>query len=68
MKRRFLALIYSIIVPIGGTVNFLNRGFAAGGADPYFTIFQGTGPSATFLGSNYMQTFSTEGDFNLSFT
>jgi hypothetical protein len=59
--------LYVISVPISLTVNFRSRGFAAGGVDPYFTLFQGTGNSATFLGSNYSQAFSTGGDFNLSF-
>jgi hypothetical protein len=59
--------LYAISVPTGRTVSFLSKGFAAGGVDPYFTLFQGTGNSATFLGSNYSQAFSTGGDFNLSF-
>ncbi len=58
--------VISITEP--GNVRFLSKGFTAGGADPYFTLFQGTGASATFLGSNYTQAFSTGGDFDLSFT
>ncbi len=59
--------IYLLSVPIAGNVNFDSNGFAAGGADPYFTLFQGSGTGATFLGSNYAQAFSTGGDFNLDF-
>ena len=60
--------LYVIPVPTGGTVNFRSVGFAAGGVDPYFTLFRGTGSSATFVASNYAQAFSTGGDFNLSFS
>ena len=60
--------LYVISVPTSLTVNFRSRGFVAGGVDPYFTLFQGTGSSATFFGSNYTEAFSTGGDFDLSFT
>ena len=59
--------LYPLSVPIAGFVNFDSYGFAAGGADPYFTLFQGNGNAAAFLGSNYAQAFSTGGDFNLAF-
>ena len=59
--------LYPLSVPIAGIVNFDSYGFAAGGADPYFTLFQGNGNAAAFLGSNYAQAFSTGGDFNLAF-
>ncbi len=59
--------IYDVAIPVAGVVSFVSAGFAAGGADPYFTLFDGTGPAATFLGSNYVQAFSTGGDFDLSF-
>jgi hypothetical protein len=59
--------LYVISVPTAGTVNFRSVGFVAGGADPYFTLFRGTGSSATFVGSNYTQAFSTGGEFNLFF-
>ena len=59
--------LYTLPVAIAGSVNFLSKGFAAGGVDPYFSLFSGTGASATFVGSNYLQAFSTGGDFNLSF-
>jgi|GEM_PF-1763005 hypothetical protein len=58
--------LYSLSVPTAGQVTFTSKGFAAGGADPYFTLFQGTGNSATFLDSNYIQAFSTGGDFIIS--
>jgi hypothetical protein len=50
-----------------GTIRFTSKGFAAGGVDPYFTLFQGAGGSATFVGSNYARAFSTGGDFTLFF-
>jgi hypothetical protein len=59
--------LYNMLVPVSGTVDFVSKGFAAGGVDPYFTLFQGSGNSATFLGSNYDQAFSTGGDFTLSY-
>jgi hypothetical protein len=59
--------LYNMLVPVSGTVGFISKGFAAGGVDPYFTLFQGSGPAATFLGSNYDQAFSTGGDFTLSY-
>lgn len=52
---------FSVAAP--GSYNFDSNGFAAGGIDPYFTLFSGTGASATFLASNYDQAFSTGGDF-----
>ena len=55
--------IYQLNLPAGGNATFDSNGFAAGGADPYFTLFSGLGPSATFLYSNYDQAFSTGGDF-----
>ncbi|MCK7479858.1 MAG: DVUA0089 family protein [Candidatus Moduliflexus flocculans] len=55
--------IYQLNLPVGGNTTFDSNGFAGGGADPYFTLFSGLGPSATFLYSNYDQAFSTGGDF-----
>lgn len=52
---------FSVAAP--GNFNFDSNGFDAGGIDPYFTLFSGTGPTATFLASNYDQAFSTGGDF-----
>ncbi|WP_348010112.1 DVUA0089 family protein [Roseateles sp.] len=58
--------LYSFTVAALGTVNFASTGFEAGGADPYFSLFKGTGGAATFLLSNYDQAFSTGGDFAIS--
>ena len=55
--------LYQVNLPFGGNATFNSNGFDAGGADPYFTLFSGIGPSATFLFSNYDQAFSTGGDF-----
>jgi len=52
---------FSVAAP--GNYDFDSNGFAAGGIDPYFTLFSGTGATATFLASNYDQAFSTGGDF-----
>ena len=46
-----------------GTVSIVSTGFAGGGVDPYFTLFSGTGGTATFYDSNYLQATSTGGDF-----
>lgn len=51
-----------------GLVRFDSHGFAAGGADPYFTLFAGADGAATVLGSNYAQAFATGGDFSLAWT
>jgi hypothetical protein len=59
--------LYHLFVPITGNVGFVSKGFAAGGVDPYVTLFQGNGPTATFLRSNYDEAYSTGGDFSLSF-
>jgi hypothetical protein len=56
-----------MVLPIGGNTSFESYGFAAGGVDPYFTLFMGSGGSATFLGSNFAQAFSTGGDFATTF-
>ncbi len=58
--------LYEIAVPIAGNVRFRSLGFGAGGADPYFTLFAGAGTGATVLDSNYVQAFSTGGDFDLT--
>ena len=46
-----------------GLVSIVSTGFAAGGVDPYFTLFSGSGGTATFHDSNYLQATSTGGDF-----
>jgi hypothetical protein len=57
--------LYTFSITTGQSVEFQSKGFAAGGADPYFTLFSGTGNSATFFDSNYSQAFSTGGDFDI---
>jgi len=59
--------VYALAVAAPATVTFDSNGFAAGGVDPYFTLFQGSLPAtATFLASNFVQAFSTGGDFLIS--
>lgn len=58
--------LYVLTLP-GGLVQVESRGFAPGGVDPYFTLFSGSGPGATVVGSNYDQAFGVGGDFLLSF-
>jgi hypothetical protein len=55
--------LYTFTVAQAGTVSVVSTGFAAGGVDPYFTLFTGTGATAAFLDSNYLQAISTGGDF-----
>ncbi|MBS0353107.1 MAG: DVUA0089 family protein [Proteobacteria bacterium] len=59
--------LYTFNVATSGTVSFTSLGFAGGGVDPYFSLFSGSGNAAGFFGSNYVQAFSTGGDFALSF-
>ena len=71
-RRRYEAAwnnvaLHPLSVPFAGTVVFDSNGFAAGGADPYFTLFAGSGTAATVAGSNYDQAFSTGGDFLFTF-
>ena len=58
--------LYTFTTSISGLVSLVSAGFAAGGVDPYFSLFSGSGASATFLDSNYAQAFSTGGDFGYS--
>ena len=55
--------LYTFTVTHGGTVSIVSTGFAGGGVDPYFTLFTGSGASATFLDSNDAQATTTGGDF-----
>ncbi len=55
--------IYSVVVAADGELKITSTGFAAGGVDPYFTLFSGAGTTATFYASNFDQAFSTGGDF-----
>jgi hypothetical protein len=56
--------VYELTVTNTGTLDFTSLGYAAFGAEPYFTLFQGSGTGATFLGSNY---FDPNIDFSLSY-
>ncbi len=60
--------LYDFTVATAGAVSIASVGFAAGGADPYFSLFAGMGNTATFLSSNYTQAFSTGGDFSFATT
>lgn len=59
--------LYTFNVAASGAVSFTSLGFTGGGVDPYFSLFSGSGNAASFLGSNYVQAFSTGGDFAFSF-
>ncbi|MBL8307936.1 MAG: DVUA0089 family protein [Rubrivivax sp.] len=56
--------IFDVLSP--GLVTIQSSGFAAGGIDPYFSLFAGAGSTASFVDSNYAQAFSTGGDFVFS--
>jgi hypothetical protein len=58
--------LYTFTTSVSGLVTLVSTGFAAAGVDPYFSLFSGSGASATFFDSNYAQAFSTGGDFNYS--
>jgi hypothetical protein len=60
--------LYTFAVPVIEVVTFTSTGYAAGGADPYFSMFDGAGPASAFLLSNYAQATTTGGDFVLSTT
>jgi hypothetical protein len=60
--------LYSFSVPVTETISITSTSFAAGGANPYLTLFQGSGGAATFFDSNYNQAFSTGGDLDYSAT
>jgi len=55
--------LYTFNVTVAGTVSIVSTGFAGGGVDPYFTLFDGSGNTATFHDSNYAQAITTGGDF-----
>lgn len=59
--------LYTFNVAASGTASFTSLGFSGGGVDPYFSLFSGSGNAANFIGSNYVQAFSTGGDFAFSF-
>jgi hypothetical protein len=54
--------LYEWTAAAAGTYKFTSLGYAAGGVDPYFTLFLGTGPAATFLDSSF---FQPAGDFEM---
>ena len=60
--------LYTFTVTMAGTVTIASASFAGGGVDPYFTLFNGSGDTATFLASNYDQATTTGGDFPWSGT
>jgi hypothetical protein len=45
--------LYDLVVPVGGIVTFESFGYAAGGAEPFLSVFAGSGGGATFVASNY---------------
>jgi hypothetical protein len=54
--------LYAWTAAAAGTYKFKSLGYAAGGVDPYFTLFTGTGSGATFLDSSF---FQPAGDFEM---
>lgn len=60
--------IHGFSLIAAGSVSFTSTGFAAGGVDPYFTLFKGLGigSAATFVASNYAHAFSAGGDFTFT--
>ncbi len=56
--------LYALNVAVDGTVDFTSSGWAAGGTDPYFTLFRGLGSAtATVVASNYFHALAWGGDF-----
>ena len=56
--------LYTLQVAQGGTVKVTSTGFAAGGIDPYFTLFSSTDrATATVVDSNYLHALGVGGDF-----
>lgn len=60
--------LHSFTLAHDGAVRFESLGFAQGGIDPYFSLFfgSGLGSGASFVASNYLQAFSTGGDFQIT--
>lgn len=58
--------LYTLNVLTTGPVSIQSTGFAAGGVDPYFSLFRGGDLVASFVDSNVGQAFSTGGDFSYS--
>lgn len=56
--------LYALNVAVDGTVDFTSSGWAAGGTDPYFTLFRGLDrATATVMASNYFHALAWGGDF-----
>ncbi|MDP1900990.1 MAG: DVUA0089 family protein [Rubrivivax sp.] len=56
--------LYALHVSVDGMVGFTSSGYAAGGTDPYFTLFRGlNSATATFVASNYFHALAWGGDF-----
>lgn len=55
--------LYELTVSAGATVFFDSFGYAAFGAEPYFSLFDGSGTAATFVDSNFNCDF-----FNIDFS
>jgi hypothetical protein len=58
--------LYEFTVTTEGTATIASTGFAAGGVDPYVSLFMGQGGGAGWIASNYDQAFGTGGDFIFS--
>jgi hypothetical protein len=56
--------LYTFSLGNAANLDFKSVGFAAGGIDPYFTLFQGAGAGAGFLASNYAT--AGTGDFDMT--
>lgn len=57
--------LHTFTITTGGHYDLTSTGVAAGGVDPYVTIFSGLGAGATFFASNFDNAFSVGGDFTL---
>ena len=55
--------LFELTVTTAGTFTFDSTGYAMGGAEPYFSVFAGSGRGATFLTSNF---FDPAIDFSLT--
>ena len=57
--------LYQFNVAVGGTVSFASLGGSAGGIDPYFSLFTGTGNGATFTHSEFAAVLGVNFTFDL---
>jgi len=60
-------VVYTFALADATPVRFRTFSFGLGGIDPYFSLFNGSGGTAVFLESNYVQAFSTGGDIDMTF-